>query len=129
MSRIDPEVLYLILTKVAAQEGFYNYDPKQLNPGQLPGTITYLQLGDVYKRITSQTSGPHSVWTQPLSQLGELLKKCGLPPLGSVVVTDAAPDPAVIQKIRATSWPRMGELKALLQNGRPAGPKIKPVSH
>ena len=80
----------------------------------LPGTITYPQLGEVYKRITGQTPGPHVVWTQPLSQLKELLTKCGLPPLGSVVVTDAAQDPAIMEKIRATSWPRMGELKNLL---------------
>ena len=87
MSKTDPEVLYLILTKVAARETFYNYDPVKLPSGQTPGTITHRQLGEVYERITGNRTSMRTNWNQPLDQLNTLLSQCGLPSLSPLLLT------------------------------------------
>jgi hypothetical protein len=118
MSRIDPEVLYLILTKVATKESFYNFDPKLLAPGQKAGTITFRYLSEVYERVTNNRVGHSFEWAHPLRQLDELLHHCGLPPLGTVVVgeKDQEKDKPWLERLSAvqsTPWPRFGELKGL----------------
>ena len=118
MSKIDPEVLYLILTKVAGAQTFYNYDPAQAAPGQKPGTITLARLGEVYERVTGHSPGNRTAWTRPLNELNGFLGHCGLPPLGAVVVIDApAPsgekEPENLGKVRATRWPAFRDLKNL----------------
>lgn len=103
MSRIDPEVLYLILTKVAAKETFYNFDAKS-------GTITPEELSEVYGRITSNRPGARLNWGAQVAQLDEMLKKCGLPSLGAVVGAGA---PEAVSKAHATKWPAFSTLKNL----------------
>src|SRR3954471_19679990 len=60
MSNLDPEVLYLILSKVAAQETFYSYQPQ--GAGRPLGTITPSELGQVYERITGSRVGTRLNW-------------------------------------------------------------------
>ncbi len=112
MSRIDPEVLYLILTKVASQESCYTYDPKELAPGQRSGTVTPKKLAEVYERITSHRVGSQLNWNAPLAQLDELLARCGLPALSGVVReangVDEKPWSAPPSK-----WPAFSALKEL----------------
>ena len=123
MSKIDPEVLYLILTKVAAKESFYNYEPSRLDPGQTPGTITQRQLGEVYERITCNRPGVRLNWDQQFEQLNSLLLKCGLPPLGAVVVAEknqgaVPPSPESLNRVHAVKWPPFGNLKNLYRKGK-----------
>ena len=105
MSSIDPEVLYLILTKVAAREPFYTLDGKS-------GTINGQQLGEVYERITGSRVGSRVNWEPSLTQINALLKKVGLPALGLVFSEDSKPTEA-LAKVQATKWPTFAALKAL----------------
>jgi hypothetical protein len=103
MSDIDPEVLYLILTKVASKERFYTLDGST-------DTITPRQLGEVYERITGSRVGSRVNWEPSLKQLNLLLKKCKLPSLGDVLSVDGTvADP--VAAIGKTKWPTFGELK------------------
>ena len=117
MSKIDPEVLYLILTKVAAKETFYNYIPAQLSSGQKLGTITLRHLAEVYERITGNRIGATLKWSVPFSQLDALLAQCGLPALS--VVADVTPAEDRLGKAWATKWPGFGALKTMYR--KPAG--------
>ncbi len=115
MSRIDPEVLYLILTKVAAKQTFYGYDPAQLaTTGQKPGTISTRQLAEVYERVTGNRVGATLKWSTHFTQLDGLLAGCGLPSL-SVVADPGATDDRVI-KAMATKWPPFSGLKKLYRS-------------
>ena len=105
MSSIDPEVLYLILTKVAAKEPFYSLDGKS-------GTITRRQLGEVYERITGSRVGSRVNWDPTLLQLNTLLKKCGLPEIGPVLSDDGKVTEAVAL-IHSKRWPTFAALKTL----------------
>ena len=102
---IDPEVLYLILTKVAAKETFYGFDGKT-------GTITRRQLGEVYERITSSRVGSRVNWDPSLTQLNMLLQKCGLPALG-VVLSDDGKITNALNSVHSAKWPTFSALKAL----------------
>ncbi|MGZ3697327.1 MAG: hypothetical protein ACXWP5_04415 [Bdellovibrionota bacterium] len=115
MSQIDPQVLYLILTKVAAKEIFYNFDGAKTT-----GTITTRQLGEVYERITGNRVGTRLNWTAHLSQVDLLLKQCGLPSLSPVVVIEggAAATPESLSKAHQTRWPPFAELKNLYRKGK-----------
>jgi hypothetical protein len=120
LSKIDPEVLYLILSKVAAGEAFYNYDPRTLPSGQPVGTITHRQLGEVYERITGNRMGIRTNWSPPLAQLDALLTQCRLPALSPLLLTSAEaasgaapPDSAAMAKARAAKWPLFSALKGL----------------
>ncbi|MBY0472188.1 hypothetical protein K2X30_13560 [bacterium] len=117
MSTVDPEILYLILSKTAAKESFYTFNAAQPGPGQLPGTITRRQLSAVYERITGNRNAGRLGWDAPLTQLNGLLKKCKLPPLGTVLLAegDAPPDAAVLAQVHAAKWPTFSGLKTLLQ--------------
>jgi hypothetical protein len=123
MSNIDPEVLYLILTKVAAKESFYSYDPARLPAGQPAGTITKEELGALYERITGNRVGSRLNWAPPLGQLNGLLLRCGLPPVGEVVLaarpaeTAPAALSASLAKVHATKWPPFSGLKDLYRKG------------
>ena len=115
MSTIDPEVLYLILTKVSAKEAFYGFNFAATPSGQKAGTILRRQFAEVYERITGSRIGARLNWDVPLDQLNALLKKCGFPPLGIIVVPDRAAsaiDEATLAKIHATKWPIFSELKS-----------------
>ncbi len=113
MSIVDSEVLYLILTKVAAKESFYTYDPNQIPSSQKPGTITCQQLGEVYERITGIRTGSRFNWNIPLNQLNGFLLQCSLPALGVVVVTAGQDSsPALFSSAQATKWPPFGTLKS-----------------
>jgi hypothetical protein len=105
MSSIDPEVLYLILTKVAAKEPFYSFDGKK-------GTITRRQLGEVYERITGSRVGSRMNWDAPLTQLNTLLQKCGLPAIGLVLSESGSITPELIA-VHAKTWPPFSALKGL----------------
>jgi hypothetical protein len=120
MSKIDPEVLYLILTKVAGGGAFYNYDPSTLPSTQPKGTITHRHLGEVYERITGNRVGTRINWNQPLDQLNALLSQCRLPSLSPLLLTSAeagavtsAPYAADIKAVQATAWPAFSALKSL----------------
>ena len=120
MSKIDSEVLYLILTKVAARESFYNYDPARLPTGQIPGTITHRQLGEVYERITGNRMSLRTNWNVPLDQLNLLLAQCQLPPLSPVLLTSAEAGAKQetaaseeLKKVHAAKWPPFSALKTL----------------
>jgi hypothetical protein len=126
MSKIDSEVLYLILTKVAAKESFYNYEPKLLPSTQAAGTVTHRQLGDVYERITGNRTGTRMNWNIPLGQLNALLALCKLPSLSPVILTSAeAGQPLTpsaqraLSDVHATKWPPFSALKSLYRR-RPA---------
>lgn len=110
MSQIDPQVLYLILTKVAAKENFYGYDAAKPLAPLKPGTITPRSLGEVYDRITGGRSGARQNWAPHLQQLHDLVVRCGLPPLTTVV--DGAEGEA-LTKVHAAAWPPFHELKKL----------------
>ena len=120
MSSVDIEVLYLILTKVAAGATFYNYDPKQLPPGSIPGTITKKHLAEVYERITGlRTSGALN-WGVPIKQIQDILARCKLPSLAPVVVDLEATHPSTAERVakaRATQWPAFSALKDLYKKG------------
>jgi hypothetical protein len=103
MSTHDPEVLYLILTKVAAKEHFYGFQALQ-------GTILKRELAEVYERITGNRVGTRLNWDPHLTQLNALLSKCGLPALGAVVEPT---QPAELPKVHATKWPAFSALKDL----------------
>lgn len=118
MSTIDPQVLYLILSKVAAKDFFYGFDAKQGAPGQTPGTITRRQLSEVYERITGNRVGARLNWDTQVGQLNTLLQKCGLPALGVVLLAEGAQAVAgeqndALKRVHATKWPTFGELKGL----------------
>src|ERR1051326_55903 len=88
MATIDPEILYLILTKVARKETFYGYDPSRGVPGQ----ISARDLGAVYERITGSRVGARVNWSAHFSQLDLLLSHCGLPALSKVVRLESGPE-------------------------------------
>lgn len=118
MSKIDSEVLYLILTKVAAQQSFYNYDPEKLPSGQSPGTITHRQLGEVYERITGDRMSVRTNWGPPLEQLNRLLAQCALPSLTPLLLTAAGATRVTetsveLKKVHAEKWPPFSALKGL----------------
>lgn len=121
MSKIDPEVLYMILTKVAARAAFYNYDPAQLPSSQPEGTITHRQLGEVYERITGDRVGIRTNWNLPLDQLNVLLGHCRLPSLSPLLLTTAeasappgsAAETEARRRTQEQKWPAFGELKKL----------------
>ncbi len=120
MSKIDSEVLYLILTKVAAREKFYNYDPALLPSGQAPGTITHRQLGEVYERVTGNRMSIRTNWNPPLDQLNTLLGQCRLPSLSPLLLTSAeaaaGPPPErarELEKVHSMKWPLFSALKML----------------
>jgi hypothetical protein len=120
MSKIDPEVLYLILTKVAAQQSLYNYDPEKLPTGQTNGTITHRQLSAVYERITGAQMSVRMNWNPHLQQLDALLARCALPSLAPLVLTSAEATmgvPADLKKIHAEKWPPFSALKSLYRRG------------
>jgi hypothetical protein len=110
MSTIDPEILYLILSKVARREVVYQFDPTS---SPVPGTISKKQLAEVYERISGSRPGSRLNWQAPISQLSALLKRCQLPELGVVVLKDAdsKPEAASLAKAHAASWPTFAELK------------------
>ena len=112
MSNIDPEVLYLILTKVAAKEIFYSYDATS-------GTITHRQLAEVYERVTNNRVGARLNWDTPLGQLNALLKKCGLPSLSAVVLEEGGQSSSSdsLSKVQAAKWPPFSALKKLYRKG------------
>jgi hypothetical protein len=123
MSKVDSEVLYLILTKVAAKEAFYTYDPKLLPTGQPAGTITHRQLGEAYERITGNRMSTRTNWNMPVDQLNALLARCGLPSLSPLLLTSAeaqagpaargaGPSVALLQT-QAVKWPPFIALKGL----------------
>lgn len=120
MSSIDPEVLYLILTKTSARESFYGFDAMNPGPGQPPGTITPRQIAGVYERITGHRVGTRVNWVPPLTQLNALLARCALPPLGTLVRLETAGEPSAtatpgaLDRVHATKWPTFGALKTLL---------------
>ena len=105
MSSIDPEILYLILTKVATKEPFYSLDGKS-------GTITRRQLGEVYERITGNRVGSRVNWEPSLTQLNGLLKKCGLPAIGTVL-SDEGTITEAMKGVHSAKWPTFTALKAL----------------
>jgi|GEM_PF-6675785 len=110
MSSIDPEVLYLILTKVAGKQTVYGFDANVPPSGQKPGTITRLQLAEVHERITGNRVGARLNWDTPIGQLDALLAKCGLPALRTVV---EPLNEALLIKVHATQWPAFSALKNL----------------
>ena len=115
MSNIDPEVLYLILTKVARKEPFYGYDAAQQQPIQKPGTISSRELALVYERVTGNRVGSRLNWKTPLEQLNLLLSHCGLPAIGKLVLLDQGPEPTpeALDKVQGTQWPAFGALRNL----------------
>lgn len=122
--KIDSEVLYLILTKVAARVSFYNYDPATLPSGQIQGTITHRQLGDVYERVTGNRMSARTNWNVPLDQLNLLLARCQLPSLSPLLLTSAEANTKQesetsekLKKVHATQWPPFSALKSLYRSG------------
>ena len=115
MASIDPEVLYLILTKVARQENFYTYVATQDAPGQTPGTIAAKDLAAVYERITGNRVGSRVNWSVPLDQLNLFLSHCGLPALGKLVRQEKGLEatPEALGRVRDTQWPAFSALKNL----------------
>lgn len=115
MSTIDPEVLYLILTKVARKETFYSYDAAQRGPGQRPGTISSRDLALVYERVTGNRVGTRLNWKTPLDHLDLFLSHCGLPALGKVVSLEKGPESSAVAqgKVQSTQWPAFNALKNL----------------
>jgi hypothetical protein len=109
VSKIDPEVLYLILTKVASREAFYTYDPARLPTGQSPGTVSPQQLGELYERITGNRVGASTKWSLPLDQLDLFLGRCKLPPLSPLL----SGEPEGLKRAQAAKWPGFGALKKL----------------
>lgn len=120
MSKVDSEILYLILTRVAARQSFYNYEPQQLPSTQAAGTVTHRQLSEVYERITGNRTGIRMNWNIPLAQLNALLALCRLPSLSPVILTSteagqplSAAAKRALSEVHATQWPPFGDLKNL----------------
>ncbi len=105
MSSVDPEILYLILSKVALKVSFYTLDGKTL-------TITPKQLSEIYERITGSRVGSRVNWNLHLTQLNNLLLQCGLPAIGDVL-SDQEKVTKNIEIIHSTKWPTFVELKQI----------------
>jgi hypothetical protein len=124
MSKIDPEVLYLILTKVAGRQSFYNYDVAQLPSGQAPGTITHRQLSEIYERITGNRMSVRTNWNLPLGQLNALLALCSLPSFSPLLLTSAEAGAgsqgavsSELKRVHDQKWPPFSALKGLYRRG------------
>ena len=115
MATIDLEILYLILTKVARKEDFYNYTASQSGPGQKPGTISSKELALVYERIKGGHLGSRLNWSVHLEQLNLFLSHCGLPALAKVVLFEGVPNPSdeALRKVQNAQWPTFSTLKNL----------------
>jgi len=115
VATIDLEVLYLILTKVARKEDFYNYSAAQTGPGQKPGTISAKEFSAVYERIKGTRLGSRVNWDTHLDQLNLFLSHCGLPALGKVLLQEGSPEPAAdaLAKVQSAQWPAFSALKNL----------------